>query len=631
VVSFNFKNSSDAFFTAAVCALLLLAVGLVFGQTAHHEFINLDDGICVYLNKHVNSGLTVENVKWAFTHSCGGTYTPLTLATHMLDCQFYGIDAGKHHLTNVLLHAATAVLLFLVLRRMTGRLWPSALVAAVFAVHPLRAESVAWVTERKDVLGGFFFMLAIAAYLHYVNHRFSIVRYLIVLIVFALGLLSKPMVVTLPLVLLLLDYWPLGRWKPEPPQQWNSGVLWRLAIEKLPMVLLAVVVGAVIVGSTNSGDETYWSDTCFRWSWRLENVPISYVTYLGMFFYPANLAIPYPRMESDLSLWKVAGAVLVLAVLTGAALIVGRKRPYLPVGWLWYLVMLLPMSGLLYFDMHGFTTIADRFTYLPQIGLCIALAWGLADALQSMPFRRTVCGVGAILILAALGYSAWRQTSVWRNNETLWKNAVARTSRNRMAYHALGNAYLDSGHVPEAIEQFQASVAIEPNDATVRYNLGVSLAAAGRIDEAIEQYAATVRLDPGNAAAHNNLGNALLMTGRLAKGMEHCREALRLDPELAEARFNIGDVLYSRGRVAEAIGEYRKAVKSKPEFAPAHYHLGIALAARGEYDEAISEYRKALDLKPPFAAEVYEHLRLALIAAGRPVVPLQGRGNPARP
>jgi protein O-mannosyl-transferase len=624
----------------AVCGLLLLAVGLVFGQTLRHDFVNLDDSVIVYLNPHVAGGLTAEGVKRAFTRRYVELYTPVTVITHLLDCQFYGLNAGGHHLTNVLLHAATAVLLFLVLRQMTGRLWPSALVAGVFAVHPLRVESVAWIAERKDVLSGLFFVLALGAYVRYVRRPFSVLRYLTVMGLFLLGLMAKPMLVTLPFVLLLLDYWPLGRFaaastadggpgwngnpttasQPAPPQatqprlRWSRRAATRLVLEKVPLLALAIVFCAVAIWSCSS-DGVDVLDRRFALSWRVENAPISYCWYLGTFFYPAGLAAQYPGPGFDLPLWKVSWALVILVVITSAALIGRRRCPYLLVGWLWCLGMLIPVSEFLHFGMQ---TVADRYTYLPQIGLCLALTWGLADVLRSLPVRRWACGVAAALALVVLMGCAWRQTSFWRNSDSLWTRTLACTSRNGQAHHGLGNLFLDRGQIDKAIEQYQAAIAIEPDNAMAHYNLGVALASMGRLDEAIEQYRKTVQLQPNDAAAQNNLGQALLIRGQIEKGMTHCQEALRIDPQFAEAHYNVGNVLYFRGRMDEAIAEYQAAVRTKPELAPAHYHLGLALARRGRFDDAIVEYRKALETKSDFAAEVHNALGLALAARGRP-------------
>jgi protein O-mannosyl-transferase len=621
----------------AVCGLLLLGVGLVFGQTVRYDFIALDDTAFICLNPHVTGGLTPEAVKWAFTHCHAGAYTPVTWITHMLDCQFYGLDAGGHHLTNVLLHAATAVLLFLVLRRMAGRPWPSAFAAAVFAFHPLRVESVAWVVERKDLLSGLFFVLALGAYVGYARHRFSFVRYSAVIVLFALGLMAKPMLVTFPFVLLLLDYWPLGRISAtatgiggperggnptasaEPMMQPRflqetrlpfRASLWtvaRCSLEKVPLFALTGVFCAMAMWSFGAYKVGMF-DERFPLSWRIGGAPIAYVRYLEMFVWPVGLALPYPRPGMDLSLWKVFGAVAVLVVLTVAALAARRRCPYLLVGWLWYMGMLVPVSGIV---PMGTETMADRFTYLPQIGLCIALAWGLADLSRHWPYRRAVCAVGATLVLVLLMGRAWHQTSLWRSNETLWTHALACTSPNSGAHHALGNTFLGLGQIDKAVEQFEAAIAIEPGYAMAHYNLGVALASLGRLDEAMEQYRKTVQLQPNNPAAHNNLGNALLIRGQIETGMLHCQEALRIDPEFAEAHFNVGNIFLYRGRVDDAIAEYRKALEAKPEFPEAHVYLGIALAKCGQLDDAIAEYREALRIDPEYE-DARRNLDLAL-------------------
>ena len=589
----------------AVCGLLLLAVALVFGQTVRFGFVNLDNTAVVSGNRHLTAGPTAEAVTWAFTHRYLGLYAPVTWLSHMLDCQVYGLRAGGHHLTNVLLHAAAAVLLFLVLRQMTGCVWPSALVAAVFAVHPLRAESVAWVTERKDVLSGLFFVLTLWAYVRYVRHRFSLLRYLAVIVLFGLGLLAKPMLVTLPFVLLLLDYWPLMRVRrresrgreegergregeretsgrrpaaesPLLPLSPSPPLVRRLIWEKVPMLALAIALGIIAVCSfTAVGGDALTQGSSV--SWRVENAPISYCRYLGMFFYPADLAVQYPTAGPDVPPWKVSGAVVVLALVTWAALNQRRRRPYLLVGWLWYLGMLAPVCGLCYF---GLQAVSDRFTYLPQIGLSIALVWGAADALAWLPFRRTACGVAAALALAALMGLAWQQTSFWHDSRSLWTRSLACTSPNAEAHRGLGEAFLDRGQIDQAIEQCRAAIAIDPANATAHFNLGVALAAAGRLDEAIGQYRQALECLPNYAAAHNNLGQALLLRGWIEEGMAHCQEALRIDPELAEAHYNVGNVFYSRGRVDAAITEYRKALALRPDFIEARRKLDQALAGR---------------------------------------------------
>jgi len=379
-------------------------------------------------------------------------------------------------------------------------------------------------------------------------------------------------------------------------------------------VALTIVFCMVAIGSY-SNDGVDLLNRRLPLSWKIGNVPISYVGYLGKFLYPVGLAVPYPCPGPDLPLWRVLGAVAVLVLLTAATLVWRRRRPYLLVGWLWYLGMLVPVSGILHFSM---LTMADRFTYLPQIGLGIALTWGFADALQRWPRRRAVCGIVAALLLAVSMGCAWRQTSFWRDNETLWNHTLACTPPNGLAHHALGNTFLGLGRIDKAIEHFEAAAAIEPNYAKAHYNLAAALASVGRFDEAIEHYEKAVEIQPKDAAAHNNLGQAFLARGEIEKGMAHCQEAMRLDPSLAEAHDSVGSVLYVRGQVDEAIEEYRKALTVRPGYAAAHSHLGVALAKRGQFDDAIEEYRKALEAKADFADQVHNYLGVALAARGKP-------------
>ena len=636
--------AGNVYQAAAVCGVLLLAVGLVFGRAVWYEFIEMDDSLDVYENPHITGGLTAEDVRWALVNRHAGVWMPSTWISHMLDCQVYGLAPGGHHLTNVLLHAATAVLLFLVLRQMTRRLWPGAFVAAVFALHPLRVESVAWVTERKDLLSGLFFMLALAAYVSYVRHRFSLVslaRYMAVIVFFVLGLTAKPMLVTLPFVLLLLDYWPLGRWNapvtkcsdpgemetetttseaaPQRRQDAPAALRWRLRtttrllLEKVPLLAVTALSCVMTVWAYGSyGVELF--EQQFSWSWRIGNALVSYVGYLGMLFYPVRLALPYTSASLDLPLPKVLGAVGLLVVLTLVAVATRRKHPYLLVGWLWYLGMLVPVIGIIGF---GLQVMGDRFTYLPQIGLCLALTWGLADTLRSWPLRRVVCPFFAVLLLAVLMGCTRHQMSFWRDNVTLWNHTLACTSRNTLAHLCLGNTFVHLGQMDKAINQYQAAIAIDPDYALSHCNLGIALASLGRLEEAIEEYQRTLNLQPNNALAHNNLAHSLSIQGRFDLAMSHCREALRIDPRLAEAHFNIANICYCRGRFDEAIQEYQQALGVNPDLAIVHYPLARALAERGRLDEAIAEYGKALETKSECDCDIHNSLGLALAARGR--------------
>ncbi len=596
----------------AVCGLLLLAVGLVFGQTAGFGFVNYDDDAGVYENRLVTGELTLQGLLAVFTDRHVESTVPLTCISHMFVWHLLGHGAAVHHLTNVLLHAASAVLLFLVLRRMTGQLWPSALVAAVFAVHPLRAESVAWVTGRKDVLSGLLFMLTLWAYVGYARssvretHRLvrgafhapygSPCRYLAVMMLFILGLAAKPMAVTLPFLLLLLDYWPLGRMnRAEPDAPARFSVPLKLILEKIPMLVIACLFCLWTVhGRTAAALE---ANQQYSFEWRTGNALISYAAYLGEFFCPQGLAPCYPR-RAELPPWQVAAAVLLLVSITAAAVRWRRQRPYLLVGWLWYVGMLVPVIGLVQF---GGQAEADRFTYLPQIGLTVALVWTAADACRAwLRFRRiwAIAAASAVMILAVF---AWRQTSYWRDSETLWRHTLDCNSRNAVAHNNLGTALADRGRIDGAIEQYQQALDIKPGYVEAHNNLAIALASCGRIDEAIEHCRKALDIKPDCAEAYNSLGIALADCGRTGEAIANYEKALELKLDFAEAHDNLGIALASCGRIDEAIEHYRKALDIKPGHAVAYNNLGIALARCGRTGEAMANYRRALELKPGFA------------------------------
>ena len=492
--------TAQRFPALAVCALLALAVVLVFGQTVRHGFLNLDDNIYVYENAQVSHGLSVEGTVWAFTRCHATNWHPLTWLSLMADCQMYGLNAGGHHVTNVVLHAAAAVLLFLALWHMTGACWSSAFVAALFAIHPLRVESVAWVTERKDVLSGLFFMATLAAYVHYVRRPFSLGSYLLVAALFALGLMAKPMLVTLPFVLLLLDYWPLGRMTARR----------RASADR---EAAAAAAGGHVVRGNGVGPGA--SDVIGREpSDRVPDQqrpglirrlpgPVVLARGTGPLLSPSGAYLPVA---------KVMGAVLVLAGITAAALAGWRRRPYLIVGWLWYVGMLVPVSGL---SQAGQQAMADRYSYLPQIGLCLALTWAAADLCRRGSVLRWACGVASAAVLAALIGCAWRQTSFWGDAATLWTHTLACTSRNEMAHSNLGEILQKSGRFEQARVQYQRAVDIQPDDAEAHCDLGEALRHLNRFEEALAQYRKGLEIRPGYAVGHNNLGTFWLTRASL--------------------------------------------------------------------------------------------------------------------
>jgi protein O-mannosyl-transferase len=565
-----------------VCVLLLLAVFLVFGQTLDHDFFNFDDNYYVYENLHVARGLTTEGITWAFTSFHSSNWHPLTWLSHMTDCQIFGLEPWGHHLTNVLLHAATAITLFLVLWRMTGSLWPSAFTAAVFAVHPLRVESVAWVAERKDVLSGLFFMFTLGAYLAYVRRPFSLPRYMVVVALFVMGLMSKPMLVTLPLVLLLLDYWPMSRTQ--------NTTLKRLVIEKIPLFLLSAISCVVTVIAQG---EAIASEYQISLSYRIGNAAVSYIAYIGQFFYPANLAVLYPHPGTDLSIWQAVASLILLTVIC-AVVVISRKRfPFLPVGWFWYLVMLLPVIGLV---QVGYQAMADRYTYLPQIGLCIALVWGVAQLCRSWPYRNWVCGIGSAIVLAVLIDASWKQTTFWRDSETLWNHTLSCTTNNALVHNNLGVTLMNQGRLQEAVEQFDKVLAIKPNYPEAHSNLSIIMLETGRLNEAIEHGREAERLKPDHPKAHNTLGNVLLQAGRYDEAFKHFAQSVKLQPDYFKGHSNMALALLHLGRPQEAIAACIEALRIKPDFIVAYYYMAMAYAELNQPDKAIAAARKGIVL-----------------------------------
>ena len=607
-------TSSDYWKVFGVCVFLAAITFIVFGQTLGCDFINFDDDTYVYENPVVQKGLTFHGIIWAFS-AHASNWHPLTWMSHMLDCELYGLNPTGHHLTSVLLHAATATLLFLVLRAMAGALWRSAFVAALFAIHPLRVESVAWVAERKDVLSGLFFMLTIAAYIRYARNSRRLSYYLMVVLLFALGLMSKPMLVTLPFVLLLLDYWPLNRWRPKDSK--------RLVIEKLPLFGLAAALCVITLLAQKEAASSFPLPT------RVGNALVSYAVYLEQMIWPAGLAIFYPYPH-DLEFWKIIASVFLLLAVLAIAIAARRKCPYFLSGWLWYLGMLVPVIGIL---QVGLQARADRYTYLPQIGLYIALTWAAADFLfAGWRHRNMVLGSCSALILAVLAFCAHRQVAYWRNSEALWTHALACTPDNFIARNNLGDALLQKNEVNEAIVQYQRALQLNPNgvltynnlgdalflkgnadaaiacyqkalqlkpdDMDALCNLGKSLFKEGNLDEAITCYQKALQINPDNTEIDYDLGNVLLQKGDFDAAIKHYKKALPMELNNAEAYNNLGFALFQNGKVDEAIAQYQSALQIKPDYAEAHNNLGNALARKGDVDEAATEFQEALQIEP---------------------------------
>jgi protein O-mannosyl-transferase len=598
--------------TAIVCVFLIAMTWLVFGQTVGYDFVNYDDDTYVYANPLISSGLTAPGAIYAFSGKHSGNWHPLTTLSHMLDCQVWGSHPGGHHFTNIVLHSIAVVLLFLILRQMTSALWRSAFVAAVFAVHPLRIESVAWISERKDVLSAVFFMLTLGFYVRYVRYS-SVGRYLAVVSSFALGLMCKPTLVTVPLVLLLLDYWPLKRFAGESSTR-------RLILEKIPLFALSVAgAGATLWAHEKSVIQIEQ----LPFLWRVGNGLVTCLTYIKQMIWPARLAVFYPHPGNTLPVWEIVLAILLLLLTTAGVIMLRRKRPYFFTGWFWYLLMLLPVIGLIQVGSQGH---ADRYTYLSQIGLYILLAWAITDALASRfatgrirrgGLQRRIVGVTASVAIIVLAWCARIQASHWRNGESLWSHAIAVTSENFIAHNGLGQFLLDHGRLDEAIDQFQIALNIAPKYPMARTNLGIALAKKGRIDEAIANLQTVLADYPNDAKARYNLGTALAQKGDAQSAIAAYEKALSIQSPYPSAHYNLAMALDDNGRIDEAIAHYQEAVQEDPHFAEAYYLLGNDLFRRSRIDDAIAAYEQALQSRPAYP-EVENNIGLALLKEGRP-------------
>jgi protein O-mannosyl-transferase len=542
-----------------ICAVIVVLIWIVFGQTLGHDFVNYDDKVYVYGNSLVSAGLSLHGLSQAFVDAQTNNWHPLTIISHMIDCQFYDLKAGGHHFTNVFLHTVAAVLLLLWLSNITGRFWASAFVTVLFAIHPLRVESVAWIAERKDVLSAIFFFLTLGAYVRYTRAR-SFGRYLTMSILFACGLMSKPMLVTTPVVLLLLDYWPLKRIA-------DGKSFRRMTLEKLPLFALSAASSIAAFALQVQSSESVGQ---LPFGWRLQNALVTYVTYIWQIFWPANLAVFYPHPDDRLAVWQVALAAAFLIAMTWVAFALRRNRPYLLVGWLWYLIMLLPVIGIVEVGLQGH---ADRYTYLPHVGLYVALTWFVGDVARLLPHRKEILaavGSGIVVILSAC---AWKQTTYWRNSEMLWTHTLAVTSDNDVALTNLGTSLMERGQLNDALSYFQRALAVRSGSEHSHYNLSLAL-------------------------IHDSVGNVLGRKGRLDEAVAHFRQAIEFRPDYPDAHYNLGTVLFQRHDLDGAIAEWRTTLSLHPNDPGTNANLGNALVQKGLLREAANHYETALQSEP---------------------------------
>jgi tetratricopeptide (TPR) repeat protein len=657
-----------------LCLILIASIAGVYGRTAGFDFVEFDDPTYVGNNPKVPGGLSWDGVKWAFTTMHGANWFPLVWLSLMIDRQLFGTGAGGFHLTNVALHIANALLLFWVLRRYTKALWASFFVAAFFALHPLHVESVAWVAERKDVLSTLFWILTMLAYLRYVE-KSSARRYTVMLVCFTLGLMSKPMLVTLPFVLLVMDYWPLRRLWPEEGIGGDS--VGRLLVEKTPLFILSAISSWVTFIAQKTGGSVV-KFSVFPLDYRIGNALVSYCDYIWKMLRPTGLAVFYLHPAAGLAGLSVAASAAVLLVITVVAVLLRRRR-YLLAGWLWYLGTLVPVIGLV---QVGRQAMADRYTYIPLTGLFIMLVWLAGDIVSKWRHKGLIAGLAGSAVLGVLGILTFRQVGYWRDTTRLLTHTAAVTTDNYVAHSVLATYYAEKGDNESAMRNLEIVMKTNVGDIDVLYNVAKVLAKLGRTTEAIEYYNRILAVSPGDpdtyialammeadrgnfenainlyreglkyhpengalhgrlgslflqmglvdeaiteleiavklradSAIYGNLGLAVSSKGETEKAIECYKKAIWIDPVNAEAHYNLGNTYLAQERSAEAAGEYQKAIKAKPEYSKAFGNLGVALSWMGRTDEGIENFRRAAELDPN-NIEAYFNLASALADKG---------------
>jgi len=562
-----------------LCLSILIAVLTlaIYWQVLDYGFINFDDPTYVIENNHIRDGLTIEGIKWAFTSFYASNWHPLTWLSHMLDIEFHGMNPGKHHLSNITIHTLNAVLLFILLERMTGMLWRSAMVAALFALHPLHVESVAWISERKDVLSTFFGILTLSAYVWYTRMP-GLKRYSLMAVLFICSVMSKPMMVTLPFLMLVLDFWPLKRidvmkresgYKPVMRTLHNLLLLLR---EKIILFAVALISGIVTVCAQHSGGAVQ-SVVLLNLGDRMMNAAVSYCTYIWKMVWPTGLAVYYPY-PSAFVFSHVVLCMALIVVVTIAIIAFMDKRPYLASGWFWYMVTLLPVIGII---QVGGQSMADRYTYVPSIGIFIMAVWGVSDALEKCRYRKVILAGFSALVIGASSLLTFVQAGYWRDSIILFSHALEVTHENDLAHFNLGHALEDSGNTQEAEIHYREAVLLKAHD----------------------------------AAYHTALGSILAETGRTDEAVAHLTKALQIEPALIEARVNLGNIMLLRGNTEGSIQEYSKALKADPMNAETLNNLGVAYVRKGQLLDAIKCFQQAIHIRPDYmeAIENLEHAR----------------------
>ena len=609
------KNRSRSNFL--LCLFLAVVIALAFGRVATHDFVNLDDGLYVYENHHLREGFSIENIKWAFSTFHAGNWHPLTWLSHIIDYEIYGLDPMGHHWTSVQLHIANTLLLFFTLQMLTGTFWRSAFVAALFALHPIHVESVAWVSSRKDVLSTFWGFLTIAVYYRYVRQP-RLLSYLLVFLILSLGLLAKPMLVTFPFVLLLLDFWPLKRFHFTPKSLQSDTVsgldrrrFFQLLLEKIPL-FIPVVISSVLTFKAQQSVGALFSLEALPLHDRIGNALVSYVKYIFKAIWPHHLAAYYPYPDS-LAAWKLFWAALLIALALFWAARVSKRFPYVIVGLLWYFGTLVPVIGLL---QVGGQAMADRYTYIPLTGIFIIVAWGAFDLFEKWRYKKVLFAVSGSIALSFLTAYTYVQAGYWKDSLTLYQNAINVTNENYFAYNSLGAFLYKEGDFDAAIYHYKKALRIKPDYAAAHSNLGLALFEKGKIDQAVFEYKEALKIRPDNIAALYNLGNALAYVEKFDIAVSYYQEALKIRPGYTDALFNLANTLVHLGNYDKAAAYYVEVLRIEPGNVKAHHNYGNLLFEKKKYKEAVFHFAQAIKGNPDnFMA--YNKIGVILLMQGK--------------
>ena len=611
-------NIPDRHLKMMISLLLILAIIIAYGQVKNFDFVGYDDQEYITENSHVQKGLTVESIIWAFTSFHSANWHPLTWLSHMLDCELYRLNPMGHHWTNLMFHMVNTILLFIVLELMTGAIWRSAFVAALFALHPLHVESVAWVSERKDVLSTFFGLLMIFSYYRYVKIS-SLKNYLLVIIFFSLGLMSKPMLVTFPFVLLLLDFWPLKRFhykndylfQSERTTHYGSKGNYRLILEKVPL-FIPVVISCVLTFFAQKSEGAVQALLSLSLKNRIENALVSYVNYILKMFWPSKLAVFYPHPGDTFPAWQIFGAALLISCACFLAIRAAKKYPYIVIGLFWYLGTLVPVIGLV---QVGEQAMADRYTYIPLIGLFIIVAWGVLDLFRKWHYQKIYLSVFAMIILSALTARTFFQISHWKNGVTLFEHAIKVTENNHKAHNNLATS-LDSLDLDRAISHFKEALRIHPKYVIALNNLGIALYNKGNYDEAVLYFNKLLDIKPKKTDTRMNLANVLFIQGKSDEAVSHYNEIIKTDSENADVHSNLAYVLFTKGKLNEAVFHYKEAIRINPEHEKAHYNIGDIFIKQGKIKEAFTHFAEVIKIKPD-NVQAYNKIGLILFKQGK--------------